>query len=162
MANFSKALEKTLRWEGGRVDNPLDYGGRTAYGITQKTYNQYFTGDVWNIEPHQVAYIYKIGYWNKIKGDLIIDQDIAELLFDFAVNSGVRTASKKIQILVGVEADGIIGKQTIEAINKANSGRLFRMLFDVRVAYYKLIVQKNPSQKVFLRGWMNRLNSFKK
>lgn len=161
MADFKKALEKVLRWEGGRVDDPDDYGGRTCSGITQKTYNQYFTGDVWNIEPHQVAYIYKIGYWDKIKGDYIQNQRIAELLFDFSVNSGVHTAVVKIQMLLNLKPDGIFGPVTLKAINEKNPELLFRELFDVRVAYYKLIVKNRPSNQKFLKGWLNRLNSYK-
>ena len=37
--NYDICLKATLRYEGGKVDNPKDPGGRTAYGVTQNTYN---------------------------------------------------------------------------------------------------------------------------
>lgn len=166
MANFKKSLEKVLRWEGEWSNHEADKGGCTMKGITLATYQNYFgkdktCEDLRNIPQYQVEYIYKIGYWDKIKGDYIQSQSVAELLFDMAVNSGPRTAIKKMQMLVNVEADGIVGPKTIAAINNKNSNLLFKEFFDVRVAYYKMIVQKNPSQKVFLIGWLRRLNSYK-
>lgn len=161
MADFSKALSKVLRWEGGFVDDKDDPGGRTNKGITQTTYNAYYIGDVKDITDVQVATIYKTGYWNKIKGDAIKSQSVAELLFDFAVNSGVKTASTKIQALVGVEQDGKIGNITVSAINSKDARMLFNELFDVRAAYYKAIAAKRPTSQKFLKGWMNRLNSYK-
>lgn len=161
MANFKPALKKVLKHEGGYSNHPLDAGGSTNKGITQKTYNYYYEGDVKNITDEQVETIYKIGYWNKIKGDNIISQSVAELLFDYAVNSGSKTAIIKVQRLVGVKDDGLMGPKTIDAINKKNPKTLFNELHDVRVAYYKQIVANKPSQKVFYNGWKNRLESYK-
>lgn len=161
MAEFEKALKKVLLWEGGKVDDPNDLGGRTAYGITQRTYNQYFKGDVWDITEEQIRYIYRIGYWDKIQGDLIISQSVAELTFDFAVNSGPSMATKKLQMLLNLTPDGRFGPLTLRAVNKKHSGVLFRELYDVRVAYYKLIVKNRPSNSKYLQGWLNRLSSYK-
>ncbi len=38
MNKIDKALAFTLKWEGGYVDNPLDMGGITNYGISQRHY----------------------------------------------------------------------------------------------------------------------------
>lgn len=160
MADFEKSLKKVLLWEGKLVDDPDDLGGRTAYGITQRTYNQYFTGDVWNITEDQIKYIYKTGYWDKIKGDEIKSQSVAELLMDFSVNSGISTAVRKIQMLVGEVPDGKLGPLTLRAINKKNPQILFNELHDVRAAFYKLLVQNRPVNAKYLRGWLNRLNSY--
>lgn len=160
MANIKQALEKVLRWEGGISNHPNDKGGLTAYGITQNTYSNYYEGSVINITKEQIETIYRVGYWNKINGDLINNQSVAELLFDFAVNSGARTAVTKIQMLLGVKTDGVCGPKTVAAINAKDPKVLFNELHDVRVAFYKSIVTKNSSQKVFLKGWLNRVNSY--
>lgn len=160
MAELAPALEKVLKWEGGRVDDPNDLGGRTAYGITQRTYNQYYEGDVWDITPIQIRTIYRAGYWNKISGDSIENQSIAEFLFDWAVNCGPSTAIKKVQALLRVDTDGIMGKKTLQALNAKNGRVLFNELLDTRIAYYKLLVQKRPSQQKYLKGWLNRTKSY--
>lgn len=65
MADFKKALKKVLKWEGGFVDDPDDLGGRTNKGITQRTYNIYYSGDVKDITDEQVEAIYKSGFWKR-------------------------------------------------------------------------------------------------
>lgn len=163
MADFKKALAKVLAWEGGFVNHPNDPGGATNKGITLKTFNYYFPGGLAALKAitdEQVETIYRSGYWRLIKGDEIESQSVAELLFDYAVNSGKSTAVRKIQKLVGVEADGIMGPITIKAINSKNPKLLFAELHDVRKAYYKAIIARNPSLEVFRKGWNRRLDSY--
>lgn len=165
MAEFSKYLPKLKRIEGGFVEHTLDKGGATMCGITLKTFQDYYGSDktkldLISITDRQIEQIYRDGYWDRCKADQIKNQSVAELLVDFAVNSGVKTAVKKIQALLRIPEDGILGRQTLEAINNKDSRILFNELHDVRVAYYKLLVKKNPSQKVFLNGWMHRLEYF--
>ena len=63
--NYDAALKATLRYEGGKVDDPRDPGGRTAYGVTQNTYNAWRAKhglsqkDVFQIAESGVAAIYK-------------------------------------------------------------------------------------------------------
>lgn len=161
MADFEKALKKVLRWEGKLVDDANDLGGRTAYGITQRTYNQYYTGDVWDITEEQIRYIYRRGYWDKIQGDFIGSQSVAEIVFDMAVNSGVKTAVIKLQMLLELKPDGIFGPLTLKAVNRKNPKMLFMEYHDVRRAYYRIIVENRPTNKKYLQGWLNRLDSYR-
>lgn len=165
MADIYKFLPKVFKVEGGYVNDPLDSGGATNKGITLSTFRSYYgqdktVTDLKNITTEEAAKIYKDRFWDKCKADSITSQSVAELLVDFAINSGVKTAAKKIQALVGVEADGAIGNVSIAAINKKNPQTLFNELHDVRVAYYKAIVAKKPTQQKFLKGWLNRLKVY--
>ena len=54
-------------------------------------------------------------------------------------------------------ADGIVGPKTITALN--NDKEVKTKVYNARKAYFEAIVKKNPSQKKWLKGWMNRLNS---
>ena len=166
MADISKFLPKLFRVEGGFVNDPDDCGGATNKGITIAVFRSFYgkdktVTDLKNITTAQATKIYKTNYWDKCKADDIKSQSVAELLVDFAVNSGVATAAKKIQSLVGTTIDGKIGPKTIEAINNKKSETLFNELHDVRVAYYKAIVARKPSQQKFLKGWMTRLKIYK-
>lgn len=153
--NYDAALTAVLRYEGGKVDHPADPGGRTAFGITQRTYDAWRTKhgqirqDVYNIAHSEVAAIYRQEYWDKICGDDLPDGvDIA--LFDFAVNSGVSRAAKYLQSIVGVTQDGEIGPKTI----LATKAYVANKLTDKRLGFLKGL----PTWGTFGRGWSNRIN----
>lgn len=163
MADINKVISHIFQVEGGFVNLKADKGGPTSMGITQKTLEGYrgrkvTVDEVKNLTKYEATLIYKKNYWDKLKLDQVNSQSVADMLMDFAVNSGVSKAAKVVQGLVGVSQDGIIGPKTIEAINKENPKDLFQKLWDYRNNYYESIVRNNPSQKVFLKGWKNRLN----
>lgn len=165
MANFSLYFPQLLKYEGGFVNDPADKGSCTNFGITIYTLTAYrghalTCQDVKNLTKEEAEKIYKKYYWDKIKGDDINSQSVAELLLDYAVHSGVTKASKVIQELVGVTVDGVIGAKTIQAINNQDPRNLFDRLKMNRKSYFDGIVRANPSQAKFLKGWNNRLNSF--
>jgi lysozyme family protein len=153
--NYPACLQAVLRYEGGKVDDPRDPGGRTAYGVTQGTYNGWRGSkglpmqDVFNITQDEVAAIYKNNYWDKIRGDDLPDGlDMAT--FDFAVNSGVSRAAKYLQSIVGVTQDGVIGPATVLACKTY----LANKLTDKRLGFLKGL----STWTVFGRGWANRIN----
>ena len=66
------------------------------------------------------------------------------------------------QQVLGVVVDGIVGSRTLTAVNEyPDQKELFQKLWDRRKQHFENIVQRDPSQKVFLKGWMNRLNDYK-
>ena len=64
------------------------------------------------------------------------------------------------RISVGITADGIVGKVTLSYLNTPNSEAIFYRLRSEREDYYTEIVRNNPSQRVFLNGWLRRSRSF--
>jgi lysozyme family protein len=92
-----------------------------------------------------------------VQGDEIANQYVAENIFDTAVNMGVRTASKLVQITLDVKpADGIIGPQTLKAINQANPEMFLAKFTLAKIARYANICNRNKSSRKFLLGWINR------
>ena len=65
-------------------------------------------------------------------------------------------------MLLGVTADGIVGPKTIAAINTQDLKTFVKKVYDAHTAHFNAIVKANPSQKKWLKGWMNRLNSIYK
>jgi lysozyme family protein len=118
--NYAQALKQVLKYEGGKVDDARDPGGRTAFGVTQNTYNAWRKKqnlpivDVFTISQNEVAAIYRQEYWDRIRGD-DLPSGVDFAVFDFAVNSGVSKAAKTLQSVVGVTQDGVIGPSTIQA-----------------------------------------------
>lgn len=170
MADFKRYFKQLMLHEGGFVDDPDDKGGATKFGVTLGTWIQQGrdkdcdgdidVDDLKLIDLDDAYVIAKINYWDKLKADGIYNQSIAEFIFDWGYNSGYKTAAKKVQETVGVTVDGIIGSQTLKAINDADQEDLFYQLKAKREAFFRSIVANNPSQKKFLKGWLNRNNSF--
>ena len=165
MANFNVFLRKLLRLEGGYVNHKNDRGGCTNKGVTLNTFKKYYGSvmdcdDLRNITEDQVGYIYKNGYWDPCWGDKIQCSKIAQLLVDWAVNSGTKTAIKGIQKIVGTDVDGIMGPMTLNAINTFPAKDLFDALKETRKNFYYDLVEKDETQEVFLEGWMNRLDEY--
>ena len=156
--SFDAALKQVLKYEGGKVDDPRDPGGRTAFGVTQDTYNAWRkkqglpNADVFSISQADVAAIYRQEYWDRIRGDdLPTGVDFA--VFDFAVNSGVVKAAKTLQSVVGVVQDGQIGPATIQA----TKAYVALAVTNKRLAF----MQSLSIWSTFGKGWSARIAAVK-
>lgn len=153
-----------LQWEGGFVDDPLDRGGATNKGITIGTFRNFYGKDATveqlkNITDEQWLHIFKSGYWDKWKADDIKNQSIADIVVDWAWASGTITSIKQVQEILGVAVDGIVGNDTLTAINTEYQRSLFDKIHSRRIEFVENIVKRDPSQTRFLKGWKNRINS---
>lgn len=136
MADSKKLVPFILSWETDKyTNNKKDKGGPTKYGITLATwrrvgYDKNGDGvlneeDVKLLTKDDFHRVFKQNFWNACKADKIQDQSVANMLVDFAYNSGVKRAATYLQLTLGITADGIIGNKTLFAINKSNGKRLF-------------------------------------
>lgn len=113
--------------------------------------------DLQRITDTQWEYIFDTQYWRKIKGEHISNESLALLCVDWVWMSGA-SAIKRIQKAIGVTADGIVGNITLNRLN-SDPRWCFMRIWNARYNYYYNLIETNPSQRVFLRGWLNRLNS---
>jgi lysozyme family protein len=175
MASFDAFFPTLLRNEGGFVDDPADPGGATNKGITLATFQEcarLYLG----IEPTlenlqaltdaQAAKIYKPLYWDKIRGDEIEPDALADIVFDFQVNAGA-SASKLLQKVLNdlgaappLAVDGEIGPGTMAALQRADAKAVYRAYKQGRIAYYQDLVARRPGLAKFLNGWLKRVNAF--
>lgn len=174
---FLDSLQFALKWEGSKFTNdPNDLGGATRFGVTQATYNGYLlkknkqTKSVEFIEQDEVQDIYYEFFWLKAGCPNIVSAKVAMAIFDFVVNSGfVRKGGyggmQIIQKAFGATADGIAGTATIGAINTVINAHneLFacKLIQDARRKNYERLGSV-PSQKKWLKGWLNRVNDLSK
>jgi lysozyme family protein len=164
---LEQALAFTFGNEGGYVNHPADPGGATNFGIIQRNLDQWngahpdlgFPGDVKNLTQEQAEAIYRADYW---RWDAIAAPAIAIKLFDIGVNCGTGTSIKLLQkavnILVNppIAVDGELGPGTLGAANTQGSDALMQALCQIQQDYYQAIVDHNPTQSVFLKGWLTR------
>ena len=163
---FEAALNFVLRWEGGFVDHPADPGGRTNRGVTQKTYNAWRAvqglpeRDVKLIDDADVHAVYESGYWRPPRCDLL-DRPLDLVHLDTAVNMGPGRAVRFLQQAVGCGVDGGFGPATQRAVSECRPSDTLDTYCNIRENFYRQIVARKPEQSVFLKGWMNRLNSLR-
>jgi lysozyme family protein len=160
-SNFKAALAKTLVHEGGWSDNPLDPGGATMKGITLPVYRS-FVGvdatkdDLRKITDIEVESIYLQSYWNRIGGNYL-PSGLDICVFDFAVNSGVKTAVSALQKIVGSKPDGVMGTNTMKALfnttNAQGSLPLITQYNDARLEFLKSL----NTFVTFGKGWSIRV-----
>ena len=166
---FSSSLAFTLRWEGGFVDHPADKGGATNFGVTEKVFHEWLADkeeeirSVKTIKMEEVSDIYYSDYWLTARCDRL-PSEVDAAHFDSAVNHGIRGAGRLLQRALAdvgqaVRVDGRVGSKTLQAVTMVNPDELTLHYISQRKDLYHRIVDRNSSQSVFLKGWMNRANS---
>ena len=169
MADINFTIRHIKKWEGGFVNNPYDPGGATNKGITLNTYKRFCLDnnrpipgveDLKNISDKDWYAIFLSNYWNKWQASLIEDKYVATMLVDWVFNSG-KWGIVIPQRLLKVREDGIVGINTLNAVNSADPDYFFNELLWARREFYQDIVRKKPTQERFLKGWFNRIESIK-
>jgi lysozyme family protein len=166
MANtFDKCLQVIFAAEGGFSDNSADRGGPTNYGVSSAFLESIGSDKTpEELTRDEARDLYRKYFWGPVQGD-DLPPPVALIIFDMAVNSGVKTAIRRLQYVLknyqAVDQDGAMGPRTLTAVQSAY--HLYNEIFlgellNSRREYYADIIRKNPSQGVFARGWNNRLN----
>lgn len=167
MSRFSKCLSVVLGNEGGFSDHKDDRGGATNYGVIQSTYDAYRKSlylaprPVIEIEHDEVESIY-YNFWKAAHCDYM-PEPLDLQMFDAAINHGPGRAIKLLQEVLGVEIDGICGRETMKALHEeilaTSITDICKKYLDARSWFYDRIITTDPSQSVFARGWMNRIDT---
>jgi len=169
MANPEPLLKKILAWEGGLSNHTLDHGGLTNKGITLRTWqrlgydkdddNDIDDQDLMLISSIDLAWLLKTHYWNRWRGDEIGSQSVAEILVDWLWCSG-KPAITIPQRVLNVKPDGIVGPITLAAVNSANPEKLHDRIKNERIGFIHRILEIDPTQQCFSKGWLRRIESF--
>lgn len=167
---LDQIIDATIKAEGGYVNDPIDRGGATKYGITQTVaHANGYTGDMRDLPLQTARDIYKREYAVK-PGFIDFPSEIAAELFDTGVNMGTAKATQFLQRAInalsgaGIKVDGKMGPATRNAVNvylKSRSNAtdiLLKALNGLQCVRYIEIVEANPSQRRFINGWIaNRI-----
>ena len=106
----------------------------------------------------KVYQFYKTNFWDKMKLDKIDSQKIADEIFCFGCNAGIKTAIKLAQRVVNINDDGIIGENTLNALNSFDESEFDLAFDDLEMEYYDKLIAKNPKLAIYKKGWYNRAN----
>jgi lysozyme family protein len=166
LANFDRAVEKILRREGGYVDHPNDRGGATNFGITIGTLAAWrgravTKEEVRALTVDEAKQIYKKNYWDPMMLDGLHEY-LAESLFDQAVNFGPGAAARRVRVVLNNK----FGQKLMLESRMTQDAKLSLLavpwrkflkefICETQDSYVRIVVS-NPSQLVFLAGWINR------
>ena len=154
---FDDALHLVLRWEGGFANDPLDPGGPTNLGATQRALSSFY-GEPVSLDrlraltPADVAPFYEERYWKQCRCDELPD-GLDLLVFDCAVNQGPGRAKRLLQRSLGVAEDGILGPLTLTAAQSQDRVASIDEMAARRAVHYASL------QHVFHLGWFRRLTA---
>lgn len=163
MADFEQAYEKTMLAEGGyRLTNNANDRGKQTYAGISRRFHPGWPGwayiDRGETPPTAlVRSFYRAEFWDRLRLDEVNHQRVAESIYDFAVNAGHKVSAKLAQLTIGSTPDGVFGPRTILALNSMSEPSLFMARFTIaKIARYRDIVRKDPTQLKWLMGWINR------
>ena len=172
MANFNDAFQILMRLEFSKPGDALDKNptedGWTFMGIYQKAHPGWkgwdeilgalaYGGDIEKISRAlyasenlraQVRAFYKEAYWDRMRLDEISSQKKANEMFIFGVNVDVKPAVRITQQLVGVVNDGIVGEQTLAAINRYDEERFDKQFDRAELEYYNKLIEKTAAKNL--------------
>lgn len=136
MAVFEIAFKRTEKFEGANVWSRIDgdSGKETWSGISRAANprwegwklldtipNKQTGKKYWSEELERLKQqLYKQNYWDKVWGDLITRQAVANDIYDSAVNMGVKTSIKLTERVYRMKETG---KMSTELLNKLNKIR---------------------------------------
>jgi len=149
MTWFDQCFDKLISHEGGYVNDPRDPGGETKFGISKRAYPQV---DIKNLTLDAAKAIYKRDYWDRAQCDKLPPQ-LAYLLFDAAVNSGIGQAIRFLQRAVNLADDGVLGPLTLAAVQRVDAESVATRYLAQRLEF----MTKLSTWDTFGRGWARRI-----
>lgn len=162
--NTNKILDDLLDREG--PGDPAtgylaknDAGGRTNWGISERAHpEEWVHGPPSKTRAREVmlkTYIIPFFPLTVVGNDRLI-----EALIDDGVMSGVVSAIKRLQWVVGSDMDGVVGRKTVEAVKAQSGNRLLQRFVVERVIRITRLVQRRPTDLINLTGWCTRILKF--
>lgn len=178
-ARFELAIPIIFEHEGLFVNDPSDPGGATNYGISLRYLKKFENSpkdilalfdidgngildekDIKQMTKTQAEAIYKRMWWDKFQYGRILNQSIANKVFDLAVNMGSTQAhicaQRAVRSACGLQLieDGILGSKTIGSINQCDQIALLAAIKSEGAGVYRFL---NKSK--YIKGWLNRAYS---
>jgi lysozyme family protein len=170
MAKFDKAIDITLKNEGGFVDDKTDTGGATKFGISFDFIKRnnidinkdgvVNKGDIITLSVEEAKKLYEKYFW---KYDDVLNQLVANKVFDMAVLMGEHQCIIYLQRACNVLApasplvvDGVIGAKTVAVVNALDAPTLLTKFKEILLSHFEQCVTVAPQKGKFLAGWQKR------
>jgi len=180
---FERCMDFVFEHEGVLSDDKNDKGGLTKYGVSMSYLTNLARSKpslvreivgttsitrkvVKELTKTQASLLFKWSFWEPYKLDEI-PLATAFCVYDMNINHGpgnsIRIAQKGCNRLPSLVSpllivDGKMGPKTRSALRLCACASGIHAITNERLAFYERIVQRDSTQRVFLRGWRNRAN----
>ncbi|WP_299009090.1 glycosyl hydrolase 108 family protein [uncultured Tenacibaculum sp.] len=172
MASYELFKHSIQEAEGGYQNLTNDKGNYnslrqrvgTNYGVSAKFYEKVIgrpptIADMKSITQTEAHQLFKIHFWDAIKGDAIQSQAVAEMVADHSINANPRVTAGIVQRTLNryfgknLKVDSVIGAKTLQAINSVNPQQLFAKIGQERLHHYSRL----DDYKYFSKSWNSRV-----
>ena len=143
---FDEAFDRLIGNEGGYCNLQGDPGGETNWGISKRSYPDV---DIKNLTKEGAKAIYLRDFWEPL-GDA--HPAIKFQAFDFAVNSGIQTAIRKLQAAIGAADDGHWGPLSAARLASFDLNDVLMRYLAQRLRFWTSL----STWSQFGKGWANR------
>ncbi|HDR9075876.1 glycoside hydrolase family 108 protein [Burkholderia vietnamiensis] len=151
MSSFDDAFDALIGNEGGYSNNPKDPGGETNWGVTARVARAAgYTGPMRDLPRETAKAIAKRLYWDPLHLDLF-DPRVAFQIFDANYNGGHPVIW--MQGAAGARVDGVLGPQTIAAVQATDPLRFVLRWNALRLTYFTSLA----TWSTFGKGWTRRI-----
>lgn len=172
MAEFEIAHAILEKLEGFHSNDPVDRGGETVFGISRKHHPEWEGWQFWDLGINEKRLLkdlakrfYRSRYWLPLQAHQYPTQRLGNIVYQAAVNCGIRTASRWLQRATNASTgstlrlDGLVGNHTLHALFEGlpRIGEIEDTCLAYQREHYLTLVERDKSQERFLRGWMNRI-----
>jgi lysozyme family protein len=179
---FKKFANYIRSWEGGKSSDPNDSASKyvqpgqihTNRGVIWPTFksNAKKLGiaptyeNFLNLTADQADQI--VFQFYLLCGGNFFNDEIALTLTEFTWGSGLGYTQRALRKAIrsfgypSIEATGSINQVVISVTNQINSKELYAKLWANRKLFLESISKSRPANQKFLKGWLNRWESFQK
>jgi hypothetical protein len=175
MAEFAPAYAALAKWEGGWVNHPADHGRETFAGISRPSHPDWrgwprvdilrpggkraIDGDP---QLRSLARdFFEAEFWQKFGFNSIGDQDLAHIVFDWTVMTSSKRSAAYAWVAMGKQGDPpALGAVVSEVAKRRDPEKVFYAFKKLREAHHRRRVAEEPSQAVFLTGWLRKNDAF--
>lgn len=144
---FSNVASDPGNWTGGAVGHGVLRG--TKFGISAAAYPGL---DIETLSETDAEAIYRRDYYEVLHGDEL-PLPVVMVVFDGAVNAGLKRAVSWLQQAAGLPADGVMGPGTLAAVQKGDAVAVARDVLARRIDFYARL----PAWANFGLGWTRRV-----
>jgi len=145
------------------TNRKTDLGGPTKGGITLDTFRTWrknprlTAADLQKLTESEADAIYR---WMFMRPFDMVPDPLRHYMIDLGVLRGPFRATTMLQEIVGTNADGWIGPQTIAAVEAFGATTTLIMIIGSRFTHIEARIRENPTQAEYRNGWRNRNRKF--